>query len=308
MPAAEKSKPFRTAVWRGLGVVLPPLLTIVIFFWIGSTVKQYAYDPVKVAAREMLYLRLADIRRNLPDEDPSTPEVMTDDGPFVRVDGGNYVPLEVQTMVRAHRESRPMPETAPDMYRRYVEIRYLKPWFVIPIFLCVFVLVLYLLGKFFAFGVGRFFWTLFEKGVDRVPLVRRVYSSVKQVTDLMFSEHEIEYTRIVAVEFPSKGIWSIGFVTGESLLDIRAAANEPVLAVLIPYSPFSVTGATVTVRKSETIDLNMTVDQAFQFIVSCGVVVPPHQLSARREKILAVPQGNGAAKTTSDAEQPATEP
>jgi uncharacterized membrane protein len=283
---AKHDKPFRRAVWRGLGVVLPPLLTIVILFWIGNTIKQYVYEPVQFAAREMIYLRVADIRRNLPDDDPITPQTMTDDGPFTRVDGNYYVPAEVEALVRANRNGRPMPETAQDLYRRYVEIRYLKPYLLIPAFLSVFILLLYLLGKFMAIGVGLFFVRLFEKFIGRLPLVRNVYSSVKQVTDLMFSEHEIQYTRIVAVEFPCKGIWSVGFVTGESMLDIRAAANEPVLAVLIPYSPLPITGATITVRKSETIDLNITVDQAFQFIVSCGVVVPPHQMTVRPDRAL----------------------
>ena len=62
------------------------------------------------------------------------------------------------------------------------------------------------------------------------------------------------------------------------MLDIRSAANEPVVSVLIPTSPAPVTGYTVTVKKSEAIDLNLTIDQAFQFIVSCGVVVAPQQL------------------------------
>jgi uncharacterized membrane protein len=72
-------------------------------------------------------------------------------------------------------------------------------------------------------------------------------------------------------------MWSIGFVTGESMLDIRSSANEPVLSVLMPTSPMPATGFTITVRKSETIDLDLTVDQAIQFVVSCGVVVPLHQ-------------------------------
>ncbi len=70
----------------------------------------------------------------------------------------------------------------------------------------------------------------------------------------------------------------MGFVTSESLPAIHEAAAEPVLAVLIPYSPLPVTGCTITVRKSECIDLNITFDQAAQFIVSCGVVVPPPKL------------------------------
>ncbi len=111
-----------------------------------------------------------------------------------------------------------------------------------------------------------------------MPGVRAIYSAVKQVSDFIFSERELKFTRIVAVEFPRKGIWSIGFVTSESLTAIHEVAGEPVLAVLVPYSPLPVTGCAITVRKSECIDLNITFDQACQFIVSCGVVVPPQQL------------------------------
>jgi uncharacterized membrane protein len=89
----------------------------------------------------------------------------------------------------------------------------------------------------------------------------------------------VEYNRVVAVEYPRKGIWSLGMVTGDGMLDIRSAANEAVMSLLIPTSPMPFTGFTVVVKKSETIDLNITMDQALQFIVSCGVVVPPHQLS-----------------------------
>ena len=89
-----------------------------------------------------------------------------------------------------------------------------------PFFLLIFTLLLYLLGKFMAAGIGRFFWNIFERGIiDRVPLVRNVYSGVKQVTDFMFNERDFEFTRVVAVEYPRKGIWSIGFVTSESFLE-----------------------------------------------------------------------------------------
>jgi len=172
----------------------------------------------------------------------------------------------------------PPTKSANEFYRIFVEQKFLQWYIVIPFFLCVFLLMLYLLGKFLAAGVGRFFWMQFERVINRLPVIRNVYSSVKQVTDFMFSEREIEYTRVVAVEYPRKGVWTVAMVTGESLLDIRSAANEPVLSVLIPTSPMPFTGFTVTVKKSETIDLNITIDQAFQFIVSCGVVAPLQEL------------------------------
>jgi uncharacterized membrane protein len=199
---------------------------------------------------------------------------------YIQVEGGDFIPLDVFKEVERKLGRNDMPASARDIYTRYVNQTYLRREYVIPVFLSLFVLVLYLLGKFMAAGVGRFFWSRFELLIHRVPIVRNVYSSVKQVTDFLFTDPDLEYTRVVAVEYPRKGIWSLGFVTGESMLDIRSAANEPVLALLVPTSPMPFTGFTMTVKKSETIDLNITIDQAFQFIISCGVVVPPHQLAA----------------------------
>ena len=69
----------------------------------------------------------------------------------------------------------------------------------------------------------------------------------------------------------------MGFVTGEGMTDIRDAAGEPILTVLMPTSPMPATGFTISVAKSETIDLNISIDQAVQFCISCGVVIPDHQ-------------------------------
>ncbi len=277
---------------RGLGVVLPPLLTIVIFLWVGGTIQSYVLEPVTSGARNVLCWRLT----------KPAPEDLTGDRPqvdgttYARLHGGAYVPLEVYQVVANDR--RPLPDNPRAVYERYVDLVYLRPQYVIPVFLVVFILLLYLLGRFLAAGVGRVFWNLFEKGINRLPLVRSVYGSVKQVTDFLFSETEIEATRVVAVEYPRKGLWSIGLVTGESLWDIREAVGEPVVAVLIPASPMPVTGFTVTVRRSEALDLNITIDQALQFIISCGVVVPPHQLRTMLEPGVELPDdkavGSGA--------------
>ena len=175
------------------------------------------------------------------------------------------------------------------MLQRYVDLCWLTPQIVVPVFTCIFILAMYLLGKFLAARMGRLVWGGLEKVIDRLPLIRNVYGSVKQVTDFIFSESNVEYTRVIAVEYPRKGIWSLGLVTGESMLDIASAANEPVLSVLIPTSPAPFTGYTITIRRSEALDLNITIDQAFQFVVSCGVVVAPQQM----EKML-VSNGDNA--------------
>ena len=273
-------RPFRSAMLRGLGVLVPPLMTIVIFVWVWNTIEEYVLQPVTTGVREAILWRISDVRDDVPLDDPLQRNVLIEGRTYRRLPNDTFVPLAVYDKVRRSRGSRePLPQTGDAVYRTYVDLTYLRPYYVVPCFLAVFVLLLYLLGKFMAAGIGRFFWHRFELGVLRLPLVRSVYSSVKQVTDFLFSETNIEYTRVVAVEYPREGIWSLGFVTGESLSDIRSVANEPVVSLLMCTSPLPMTGFTITVRKSEIIDLNITIDQALQFIVSCGVVVPPQQFA-----------------------------
>ena len=279
----QRSGPFRRAVLHGLAILLPPLLTIVIFLWVGNTVNSYLLEPLERGARWVLVEKVADIRgADAVPADEIVRGVATIDGEKYRLtaDGSNLVPASVYTYVRDHLGKDPMPTTGKGIYTRYVNQRWLPREIVVPVFLCLFILVLYLLGKFLAAGVGRFFWSQLERLIHRVPLVRNVYASVKQITDFMFTEPDTQYTRVVAVEYPRKGIWTVSFVTGDSLHEIRTAAGEPAVSVLIPTSPMPFTGFTVNVRKSEVVELDVTVDQALQFIVSCGVVVPPQQLVA----------------------------
>lgn len=292
-------KPFRAAVVRGLGVVLPPLLTIVIFLWVGGTVNLYVLKPITGGLRDVIAWQISDINQHVPPEQQAqtTKDLADPSDYYYEMPDRAFVPITVYEYVRLHHGSRPIPDTSKGLYRLYVELRFLKPHIIIPSFVALFILVLYLLGKFMAAGLGHFAVHTVERGIDQLPLIRNVYSSVKQISDFLFSPREVEYTRVVAVEYPRKGIWSLGMVTGDSLLDLHAAANEHVISILIPTSPMPVTGYTINVRRSEAIDLDITIDQAFQFIVSCGVVVPPQQLydaiEAHEQKMAAEKEAKG---------------
>jgi uncharacterized membrane protein len=269
--------PFRRAVLSGLGVLLPPLLTIVIFLWVANTVNSYLLEPLVSGSREILTHHFRSKVRPANAVSPELIRDVTDTDnlrPYIRMADDQVVPAEFYDYL-IEQGVRPMPQSADVVVRMYVEKRFLSPYVVIPTFSLGFILILYLLGKFLAAGVGRLFWLQFEKIINRLPLVRNVYSSVKQVTDFMFSKRELEYTRVVAVEYPNKDIWALAFVTGESIPVLRDVMGEPVITLMIPTSPMPFTGFTVTVKKSQTVELNMTLDQAFQFLVSCGVVVPP---------------------------------
>lgn len=286
--------PFRTAVLHGLTILLPPLVTVVIFLWAGSTIDNYLLQPVSNTTRSLLVWAIKDIRSPQQMEGMGSPVATVEGRQYRQIEDRNYIPLEVWNTVQAHPTPDPLPQTALGYYHRYVKVRYLRPWFVIPTFLLIFILFLYILGKFITVGIGSFLYSYFERFVFRLPLVRNVYGAVKQVSDFFFGQRAIEFKRVVAIEYPRKGIWSLGFITGEGFLDVQATANEPVLSVLVPTSPAPITGFTVLARRSEVVDLNLSIEEAFEYLISCGVVIPLHQKPdilppEERKKIWQVP-------------------
>ncbi|TWT82901.1 hypothetical protein CA13_43640 [Planctomycetes bacterium CA13] len=288
-PTPPRSGGFRRAVLRGLGVVLPPLLTIAVLIWAWSTIESYVLAPIELSIRSAIVNTISPQRTysSVPQGAIPTGERRLDGFTFK---GERYVPdptrrrflpEEVVNTVNENADRfgpyTPAPASANAYWHRYVEISYMPRSVVVPVFLIVFLTVLYFVGRLFTFGLGHWFVRSFDATILRIPIVNKVYGGVKQVTDFAFSDREIEFNRVVAIEYPAKGIWSLGFVTGNGMKEISIANGEPMLSVLMPTSPMPMTGFTVTVKRSDAIDLNLTVDEAIQFIVSCGVVVPPQQ-------------------------------
>ena len=270
----ESQRPFRQAILRGLGVVLPPLLTIALFFWAWSLVESYVLGSVDWAARTIVVTAIADISDTKTET--AVKEVDRKYIPQDIYDAVKQSPGDVELMLKlAHDQA-----SAHEIYHRYVQLVYLQPWAVIIIFMILFTISLYFIGEVLAARVGRGLFNLFEKIINRIPLIRNVYSSVKQVTDFIVGEREqaVEFNQVVAVQYPSQGIWSIGFVTGTTMRTLHEKHGEPFVSVLMPTSPMPATGFTISVPVSQTVDLNITMDQAIQFVVSCGVVVPRTQI------------------------------
>jgi uncharacterized membrane protein len=296
--APRPARPFRTAVLRGLGGFLAPLLTIVILLWIWQTLKYYILQPVETAASNFIAWQIADVKPEVPEgatPHHGEPNVFIIDGEeYRRLEVGQLIPREVyDTVVR---RSDDVPTYGREFYRRYVQLEYMRPWIVVPVFLIVFLGLMYLLGSIFAVGLGRVFWSVFEESLGRLPVVRAVYAPVKQVTDYMFRENEPQFSRVVAVEYPRRGVWTIAFVTGDGLADVQKVSGEPMLTVLVPTCPTPIAGNTKIVARRETIDLPMSIDQAFQYILSFGVVVPDEQVQQAR--LLTAPvSANGEATT-----------
>ncbi len=150
--------------------------------------------------------------------------------------------------------------------------------------LIVAIVIFYFAGVIMSNVLGRQLKNRGEQFIDRVPLIRRVYPAVKQITDFFFgdSDQAMKFNRVVAVEYPRKGLYSVGLVTGDTMRSIEDAMGEPCLTVFVPSSPTPFTGYVITVPEKDTIDLGISIEDALKFAVSGGVLVPPSQVINRK--------------------------
>jgi uncharacterized membrane protein len=127
--------------------------------------------------------------------------------------------------------------------------------------------------------IGRHLVEYWEGLLQRVPLVRSIYSSVKGLAESVFSQ-ESAFRKVVLIPYPRAGVWSIGFLTAENLGEISAKTGVPSVCVFIPTTPNPTSGFIVFLPRTEVIELSMNVDAAMKMIVTLGVVSPPATLHA----------------------------
>lgn len=126
---------------------------------------------------------------------------------------------------------------------------------------------------------GRRLYRAIDRLLSRMPVLRMVYPHVKQLTEFVFNEDKVSaFRRVVMIEYPRKGLWSLGFVTGPSVRAVRDATHIDLVSVFVPSSPTPFTGYVVALPREEVIDVPITVDEALRFTISGGVLVPPKQM------------------------------
>ncbi len=113
-----------------------------------------------------------------------------------------------------------------------------------------------------------------DRLVSRIPVVRSIYSSVKQVSDTLFSESGNAFRTAVLVQWPRPDVWTIGFVTGTPGGDVTNYLVGEYLSVYVPTTPNPTGGYFVMLRKSDCVELKMSVDEALKYVISMGVVAP----------------------------------
>ena len=136
-------------------------------------------------------------------------------------------------------------------------------------------LILLIVGGIASNFIGRKLVGWGDALVRRIPVVRSIYSSVKQVSDTVFSDSGNAFRTAVMVQWPREGVWTVAFVTGQPNGEVAALLRDDYVSVFVPTTPNPTGGYFVLVRKSECIELEMSVDAALKYIVSMGVVAPP---------------------------------
>ena len=134
--------------------------------------------------------------------------------------------------------------------------------------------ILLLVGAVASNFLGKKLVAWWDRLLNRIPVVRSIYSGVKQVSDTLFSENGNAFRKALLVQWPREGVWTIAFLTGTPGGDVVNHLQGDYVSVYVPTTPNPTGGYFVMLKKSECIELKMSVDEALKYIVSMGVVVP----------------------------------
>jgi uncharacterized membrane protein len=264
--SAKKASGTSRFFLRGLGVILPSVLTLWILVAAFRFVDGNIAEPINAGIR--LVVASASEASGNPLFVPSADEIRDEQARAtrVRLDGS-----EEAARWRLVREN--------------VANWWNARWYLDLAGLVLAILAVYILGRLVGGYLGRRLLSAFESGLLTVPGIRQVYPALKQVVEFLFGSEKkkLNFNRVVMIEYPRPGLWQMGLVTGDATPEIVAACGDAV-TVFIPNSPAPFSGWTVTVPRADVREIPLTVDEALRYLVSAGVVVPsednPNKLSA----------------------------
>jgi uncharacterized membrane protein len=150
------------------------------------------------------------------------------------------------------------------------------------------ILIVFVTGILVANLFGRSLVGLWERLLARIPLVRSVYSGAKQLAETMFSDNGQSFRKVLLVEFPRQGMWTLAFLTGTDKGEAQKKTGQDVINVYVPTTPNPTGGYFVMVPREDVIELDMSVDDGLKMLMSMGAVVPG---------VVKVPSGKSRAGT-----------
>jgi len=141
-----------------------------------------------------------------------------------------------------------------------------------------------LIGALTAGFLGRFFQRVWERIMDKVPVLRGVYKALKQVLETVLAQQSNAFREAVLVEYPRRGMWVIAFITGNTQGEVQAITADDVINLFVPTTPNPTSGFLIFVPKDDIVKLSMSVEEAMKMVISGGIVTPPdHRPESERD-------------------------
>ena len=151
-------------------------------------------------------------------------------------------------------------------------------------------LLLVITGMLAANFVGRAFVKGWESLLDRIPVVRAVYSAVKKFAEMVFSDKSESFKNVLLIQYPREGLYSLAFQTSSELGEVQGRTGEDVICTFVPTTPNPTSGFIIIVPRKDVIVLDMDVDEALKMIISLGVVIPTWRKDQIGELPLVMPE------------------
>lgn len=161
-----------------------------------------------------------------------------------------------------------------------------KNWGIPGFGLVLVVVVLTLIGALTAGFLGRMLVKLYDAVLDRMPVLRSIYSAVKQIFETMLAQKANAFREVVLIEYPRKGIWTVGFITGATSGELGERFDEDMVNVFVPTTPNPTSGFLLFLPRREVQVLEMSVEDGIKMVVSTGIITP-----APRKESVVTPSG-----------------
>ena len=131
--------------------------------------------------------------------------------------------------------------------------------------------------------VGRWLLDVGEQVLQGIPLAGSIYKTLKQILETLFQDSKTKFRRVVMIEYPKQGVWSIGFVTGKVNSVIQSNMEQPMLNIFIPTTPNPTSGWYAIVAESDVINLPISIEDAFKVLISGGIVAPNPVIESNKQ-------------------------
>lgn len=277
---------FKRFFGRGLAILLPSILTLWILWYAFAFVFNNVAVPINQGIRWSVLRVAPEVIPSNPDRQPA----------WYRVSDPERIEFLKQPEGKPFRDSD-LPVVEREVRSQKLAALWKSRWYLSGAGLVTGIILIYLAGMLLGGLIGRRVYAKFEAWISRIPGVKQVYPHVKQVVNLIMGDQPMAFKRVVLVEYPSKGLWSVGLVTSGSLKAVSDQAGGPTVSVFIPSTPTPFTGFVINVPEDKVVDLPLSVDEAIRFALTGGVLIPEHQKAAVLAAARVVPPDSPDVRT-----------